>query len=126
MSYISERLGIGSGDHVLLLHAPSGYLGTLCPVPDDVTVTGDPEHEPFDVVQVFIQDHDTVESVLNEAVDVATTSNRLWVTVPTSETGVDPDVSVGAVKTSLTHRGWSHSLSFTIDVEWLALQFTLE
>ena len=77
MCYISDRLGVQPGDSILLQNAPRGYPGTLWPVPDDVTVTGDVSQGPFDIVQAFLRDPVTAEATLNEALDIASTSRVL-------------------------------------------------
>lgn len=126
MSHTSERMGIASGDHVLLLEAPRGYLGTLWPVPNDVTVTGDPTNAPFDIVQVFISDPDGIESVIDRAVEAARTSRQLWVML--SHPGTDPlqNGEFAAGIETLRRKGWTETISLSLNGHWYGIAFTPE
>lgn len=124
MSDISERLGISPGDHILLLNAPGGYLEALVPVPEDVTVTRDPNHAPFDIVQVFVRNSDTVGSRIAEAVEAASASRCLWVTLshPVSETVTTRDFTNDPA--NLWRNGWTESVALSLTDYWHGIAFT--
>jgi hypothetical protein len=114
------------GDSLLLQNAPRGYLGTLWPVPDDVTVTGDVSQGPFDIVQTFIRDPVGAEATLNDALDVANTCRVFWVTIQQDSNGAPAGVPVQQIKRTLEAAGWEERASFKIDIHWLAMRFDAE
>lgn len=124
MSYVSDRLGINAGDRVLLLNAPRGYLGTLWPVPEDVTVSGDSSHHPFDVLQAFIETSSDLRRLLDEGVPAAGKSRTLWVSLPTSDSGREREVTATEITTELHHSGWEREEAFTLNHDWRAYRFT--
>lgn len=119
---VAEKLGIQTGDTVLLLHAPTGYANSLQPLPDDCTICESPEQH-CDIVQVFIRDTAMFDDTVPSAITSTSQDGRLWITYPKKSSGVDSDLSRDVLADRMKSLGWRGARQIAIDDVWSAIWF---
>ena len=90
MTSIAKKLGLKPGMRALVLGAPSGYLDSLAPLPDEVVVskTVGGNHG---FVQFFASKKEEIEKSKKKLLESADPGALVWISYPKKSSGVDSD-----------------------------------
>src|SRR6202158_874674 len=94
-SALARKLLIQTGQSVLILNAPPGYVAGLQPLPDSVTIATIAQEgsEPHDVVQLFAGERAQLERDAAAALGALRSGGVLWVAYPKPSSGPGSDLS---------------------------------
>ncbi len=124
MASTVKKLGLKPGMKALVLGAPSGYVNSLSPLPDQVEVSqdcgGGGTHE---FVQFFATKKSDIAKSAKKLLQSATPGALVWITYPKKTSGVDSDLSREAVWAAMEGTGWRPVSQIAIDEVWSALRF---
>lgn len=122
---LPKKLGIRSGDRVLLDGAPEGFeTDVLAPLPDGVTLHRRAGRTAYDVVLVFRDSARSLHRTLER--DIARTAapaGRLWIAWPKKASGVVTDLSDGVVREAGLAAGVVDTKVCAVDATWSGLMF---
>jgi 1-acyl-sn-glycerol-3-phosphate acyltransferase len=121
-SELCRRLLVRPGQRVLVINPPAAYLESLGPLPENASVTDQPDGV-FDVVQLFAEDRATLERLAADARKALGPGGMLWMSY------LNPSALRGSDLTR--DHGWGvlHGAGLVavkqieIDRTWLALRF---
>jgi 1-acyl-sn-glycerol-3-phosphate acyltransferase len=91
-SALAHRLLIQTGQRVLILNAPPGYIAGLQPLPDGAVVS-ELAGEPHDVVQLFAADRSQLERDASAALGALKSGGVLWMSYPKPAGGPGSDLT---------------------------------
>lgn len=122
MASIVKKLGLKPGMRALVLDAPSGYMKSLAPLPDQVEVSQNlgSTHE---FVQFFATKKSDIAKSAKKLLQSATPGALVWITYPKKTSGVDSDLSRETVWAAMEGTGWRPVSQIAIDEVWSALRF---
>ena len=122
MASIVKKLGLKPGMSALVLGAPSGYMNSLYPLPDQVEVSQNlgSTHE---FVQFFATKQSEITKSAKKLLQSAAPGALVWITYPKKTSGVDSDLSREAVWAAMEGTGWRPVSQIAIDEVWSALRF---
>jgi predicted SnoaL-like aldol condensation-catalyzing enzyme len=122
MTSMVKKLGLKPGMRALVLGAPSGYMNSLAPLPDQVEVSQNlgSTHE---FVQFFATKKSDIAKSAKKLLQSATPGALVWITYPKKTSGVDSDLSREAVWAAMEGTGWRPVSQIAIDEIWSALRF---
>jgi predicted SnoaL-like aldol condensation-catalyzing enzyme len=117
-----KKLGLKPGMRALVIAAPSGYLKSLVPLPEGVIISEatDRAHE---FVQFFATRKSDIEKSSTKLLRTAVPGALVWITYPKKTSGVESDLSRGAVWAAMERKGWRPVSQIAIDEVWSALRF---
>ncbi|WP_028649621.1 hypothetical protein [Nocardiopsis sp. CNT312] len=120
---LAHRLGVRSGDRLLVLNAPERYLRLLQP-PEGVHIDlGALEGARYDGVHFFALDRGTVTREVPEALDLVGPRTRLWLCYPQRGGTIITDLTADRGWKVLEATGWHRTVQVPIDTDWAALRF---
>jgi predicted SnoaL-like aldol condensation-catalyzing enzyme len=122
MTSIVKKLGLKPGMRALVLDAPSGYMKSLAPLPDQVEVSQN-LGSTHDFVQFFATKKSDIAKSAKKLLQSATPGALVWITYPKKTSGVDSDLSREAVWAAMEGTGWRPVSQIAIDEVWSALRF---
>jgi hypothetical protein len=120
-----RKLGIREDARVVLVGAPPGFreaLGRPAPVPDGVRFLGRATKD-VDVAVVFTTRRTELIRRFGTLADALTPDGRLWVAWPKKTSGVETDLTFGAVQRLGLDAGLVDNKSAAIDDVFQACQF---
>jgi predicted SnoaL-like aldol condensation-catalyzing enzyme len=122
MTSTVKKLGLKPGMRALVLAAPSGYVNSLAPLPDQVKVSQNlgSTHE---FVQFFATKKSDIAKSAKKLLQSATPGALVWITYPKKTSGMDSDLSREAVWAAMEGTGWRPVSQIAIDEVWSALRF---
>ena len=122
MTAIVKKLGLKPGMRALVLDAPSGYMKSLAPLPDQVEVSQNlgSTHE---FVQFFATKKSDIAKSAKKLLQSAAPGALVWITYPKKTSGVDSDLSREVVWAAMEETGWRPVSQIAIDEVWSALRF---
>ena len=105
-----------------MLGAPSGYMNSLAPLPDQVEVSQNwgSTHE---FVQFFATKKSDLAKSAQKVIRSATPGALVWITYPKKTSGLDSDLSREAVWAAMEGTRWRPVSQIAIDEVWSALRF---
>jgi hypothetical protein len=116
---LSRKLGIKPGARVALVGAPEGFA--LADLPEDVTVRST-ARGPLDVIVAFFVSRRALERRLPALVGALDVAGGLWIAWPKRASGVESDLSDGAVRSLGLEAGLVDNKVCAIDEVWSALR----
>ncbi|MBR8744854.1 hypothetical protein [Nocardiopsis sp. MG754419] len=122
-STLAQRLGVGSGDRLLVLNAPDRYLRLLNPPPDLHIDLGPIEGAVYDHVHLFALDRGTVDREGPAVLAVMGPATLLWVCFPQRGGTIITDLTSEKGWDTLIDAGWRPAAQEPIDSDWAALRF---
>jgi len=122
MSSIVKKLGLKPGMRALVLGAPSGYMNSLAPLPDQVAVSQS-VGRAHEFVQFFATKKSEITKSAKKLLQSAAPGALVWITYPKKTSGVDSDLSREAVWAAMGGTGWRPVSQIAIDEVWSALRF---
>ncbi len=122
MNPIAKKLGLKPGMRALVVSAPSGYVQSLAPLPEGVSISesGGKNHE---FIQFFATNKSEIVKTAKKLLELAAPGALVWITYPKKTSGVDSDLSREEVWTAMDGTGWRPVSQIAIDEVWSALRF---
>lgn len=122
MTSTVKKLGLKPGMRVLVVGAPSGYMNSLAPLPEQVEVsqTLGRTHE---FVQLFATKKSEITKSAKRLLQSAAPGAPVWITYPKKTSGVVSDLSREVVWAAMEETGWRPVSQIAIDEVWSALRF---
>jgi predicted SnoaL-like aldol condensation-catalyzing enzyme len=122
MASIVKKLRLKPGMRALVLGAPSGYVNSLSPLPDQVEVSQN-LGGPHEFVQLFATRKSEITKSAKKLLQSAAPGALVWVTYPKKTSGVESDLSREEVWAAMEGTGWRPVSQIAIDEVWSALRF---
>jgi len=121
---LARKLGIAAGSRVVAVHAPSGYIDWLAPLPDDV------RFEPrvsaaVDVVHVFVDRRDELERQLDSLRGRIAPAAVVWVSWPKRASRVPTDVTEDAIRKLALPIGFVDVKVCAVNEVWSGLKLVI-
>jgi hypothetical protein len=119
-SPLVRKLGIERGSRVAVVGAPDGFV--LAELPQDVTVRS-ALRGPLDVIVGFFVARRVLERRLPALTGALDLAGGLWIAWPKRASGVETDLSDGAVRSVGLEAGLVDNKVCAIDEVWSGLRF---
>ena len=121
---LSKKLGIKAGARVALVGAPTGFVATLEPLPEDARVVR-ALRAPVDVAMLFCKRAADLERGFARCATLLTPAGGLWVAWPKRSSGIATDLSEAAVREYGLGAGLVDNKVCAVDDTWSALRFVV-
>jgi predicted SnoaL-like aldol condensation-catalyzing enzyme len=118
----AKKLKLKPGMRALVVAAPSGYLKSLAPLPEDVVIS-EAMGGTHEFVQFFATRKSDIEKSSPKLLKTAAPGALVWITYPKKTSGLDSDLSREAVWAAMEETGWRPVSQIAIDEVWSALRF---
>jgi len=122
MASIVKKLGLKPGMRMMVIAAPSGYMKSLAPLPQDVAVS-EIIGGTNDFVQFFATRKSEIEKSAKKLLQSSASGALVWITYPKKTSGVESDLSREEVWAAMEGTGWRPVTQIAIDDVWSALRF---
>ncbi len=119
-----KKLGIKSGDEVLVLNAPEHYLALLEPLPESVTFARKLSVNSA-VIHLFTRERVELEQMLTEYRHTMPASSMLWVSWPKKASKVATDVTEDVIREVALPMGWVDIKVCAVDDVWSGLKLVI-
>jgi len=117
-----KRLGIKSGNRVLLLNAPEGYDQILGVLPEGVVIATNPTGH-YDFVKLFVKSIAEVESQAKTAIEALKAGGVIWFCYPKKSSKIKTDINRDVGWDAAKAEGLEVVSAVSIDDTWSALRF---
>jgi hypothetical protein len=117
-----KKLRIQSGQRVLILNPPPGYLDALGDLPEGVEVTQESEGA-FDFVHLFVKNVAELERLGPTAVETVKYDGLLWISYPKRSSKVETDLTRDVGWEVVAEAGLRPVTQVSVDETWSALRF---
>ncbi len=117
-----KKLGIRTGQRLLILNAPAGYVERLEDLPEGVEVSYQRGGE-HDFVHLFVKDSSELRQLGPVALAAVSYDGLLWLSYPKKSSKVDTDLSREVMWQLMEGTGWRPVSQISIDEVWSALRF---
>ena len=121
-SSLAKKLRIQSGQRVLIMNAPLGYMDELGELPEAVEVAHQPDG-PFDFVHLFVKNVAELESLGPAASGAVKYDGLLWVSYPKRSSKVETDITRDVGWDVMAGAGLRPVTQVSINDVWSALRF---
>ena len=119
-----KKLGIKSGDEVLVLNAPEHYQGLLEPLPESVTLVRKLSVNTA-IIHLFTRERVELEQMLTEYRHTMPASSMLWVSWPKKASKVATDVTEDVIREVALPLGWVDIKVCAVDGVWSGLKLVI-
>lgn len=110
MNVLHKKLKLKPHTNLLLLHAPTGIISLLEPLPDGCTLSETPRGK-HDMVMLFVQNTSELELYYMQAVHAARNDGILWFCYPKGSSKIQTDLT--------RDHGWD--VVMALNYQWLSL-----
>ncbi len=117
-----KKLGIKTGQTVLILNAPRNYRETLGPLPRAVKEVSELRND-LDSIQIFTDNAPQLDAEFPRLKEALAKSGMLWVCRPKRASKVDTDLDQGVVMDIGLRNGLVDVKVASIDDTWSGLKF---
>jgi hypothetical protein len=117
-----KKLRIPSGQRLLILNAPAGFLESLGDLPAGHEVSAEPGGA-FPYVQLFVKDSDQLAELVPSAVAAVAYDGLFWLCYPKKSGQIHSDLSRDIVWKKMDGTGLRPVTQISIDETWSALRF---
>ncbi len=124
-SALTKKLQIKPNARVLVLGAPDGFVASLDPLPEGVTLATAARGQ-FDVVHLFVKAARDLEKNAPKAIGAVREGGVLWIAYPKKSSRIDTDLNRDAGWKTVEEAGWGGVAQVSIDETWSALRFKPE
>jgi hypothetical protein len=121
-SSLQRRLQLKPGQRALILNAPEGYVESLGPLPDGVTLVDGPPGK-LDFVQLFVRDSVELATHAPAALAAIKPDGVLWIAYPKQSAKVKTDITRDRGWAAITAAGLRPVTQIAIDETWSALRW---
>jgi hypothetical protein len=119
---LAKKLRIQSGQRVLILNHPPGYMELLGALPDDVTVSHEPEGD-YDLVHLFVKNSTDLKALLSTAVEAVKYDGLFWISYPKQSSKVQTDLNRDVLWELMMETDLRPVTQVSVDQVWSALRF---
>src|SRR5688572_22926302 len=119
---LPQKLGIKEGHRVALLGPPEGFSRTLGKLPAGVDVSGDLEGAAFDVILLFVVEHEVLDIAFSGSARRLKPNGGLWVAWPKKASGVPTDLTEDRIREVALAAGLVDNKVCAIDEVWSGLR----
>jgi hypothetical protein len=136
ISSLPKKLQLKPNQIALILNAPTGYLETLTPLPEDVVIHAavtntdtnansiDRTDNPtFDFVQAFVRNKAELEAVLPNVLKVSSSTSLIWLAYPKGGQKAGTDLNRDILWEAVSKHGLIGVSLIALDEVWSALRF---
>ncbi len=116
------KMGIKSGQRILIVNAPEEYSATLGELPDGVEVAQD-LNGTFDLIQYFCTEQTAYERDFPILRDALTTAGMLWVSWPKKAAKMTTDLNENIIRDFGLANGLVDVKVIAVDERWSGLKF---
>ena len=117
-----KKLQLKPGLRALFLNAPEGYVASLGPLPDGVTLVDGPAGT-LDFVQLFVRDSVELAKYAPAALAAIKRDGVFWISYPKKSSGVVSDLTRDEGWAPITAAGLRPVTQIAIDETWSALRW---
>jgi hypothetical protein len=117
-----KKLGIRSGQRVLILNAPDGYVELLGELPNGVELS-ETRMGRFDFVHLFVKDSTELDAYRPAAMDALEYDGLLWISYPKRSSKVKTDLTRGVLWELMKGTGLRPVTQVSLDAVWSAMRF---
>ena len=121
-SSLVKKLRVKTGQRLLVLNAPEGYIESLGDLPEGVEVSEQAEGK-FDFVQLFVRDSAELDDLRARAMDAVTYDGLLWISYSKRSAKVETDLTRDVLWKLMDGTGLRPVSQISIDEVWSALRF---
>ncbi len=119
---VARKLGMNPGMRALIIAPPPGYLKSLAPFPDDLTVSSRADGMyPF--VQVFTKRLSEINRFAQRLSKHAAPNALVWISYPKKTSKAAGALSRDVIREAMSTQGWRAVSIVAIDEVWSALRF---
>ena len=119
---LSDKLGIRSGDRIVLLHAPGGIEKTLAALPDEVTI-GQRVSKTARLTLLFATREADLRKEFPPLAAALPEGAMLWIAWPKKSSGRATDLTENLIRDIGLPTGWVDVKVCAIDETWSGLKF---
>ena len=117
-----KKLRIQSGQRIMVINPPAGYLEKLGDLPEDTQIA-DASSEDLDFIQLFVKDIAELERYGQVAINSVKYDGLLWLCYPKKSSKVKTDISRDVGWEIMAENGLRPVTQVSIDETWSALRF---
>jgi hypothetical protein len=117
-----KKLRIQPEQHLLILNAPAGYIGSLGDLPEGTQVSVEPVGK-YDFVHLFVTNSEDLSRLRQVALDAAEYDGLLWISYPKRSSKVATDLTRDVVWKLMGDTGLRPVTQVSVDEVWSALRF---
>jgi len=117
-----KKLRIQSGQRIMVINPPDGYLEKLGDLPEDTRIA-DASSEDLDFIQLFVKDIAELERYGQVAINSVKYDGLLWLCYPKKSSKVKTDISRDVGWEIMAENGLRPVTQVSIDETWSALRF---
>ncbi|MBT8188544.1 MAG: DUF3052 family protein [Croceitalea sp.] len=118
-----KKLGIKSGQNILLLSVPEHYFELFSGFPEGVTQLDSEAIEQADFIHLFAQNYGILKSQAQNAKRALKKTGILWVSWPKGTSSIVTDLNRELVREHLLQLGLVDTKVAAIDKDWSGLKF---
>ena len=119
---VAKKLGLNPGMRALILAPPPGYVKSLAPLPEGLTVDSRADGE-YRFVQVFAKRLSEIAGFAGRLSKHAAPNALVWISYPKKTSKAEGDLSRDVIRKAMNGVGWRAVSIVAIDEVWSALRF---
>jgi hypothetical protein len=119
---VARKLGLNRGMRALIIAPPPGYLKSLAPLPEGLTVTLR-AGGMYRFVQFFAKRLSEITRFAGRLPKHAAPGALVWISYPKKTSKVAKDLSRDVIREAMSGVGWRAVSIVAIDEVWSALRF---
>ncbi len=122
---LARKLGLKSGQRLLLRDAPPGYLdGTLVPRPEDLHIVDHPSAE-VDIAHAFLVEATELAALLKAWREQLRADAALWISWPKKASKVPTTITEDRIRELALPLGWVDVKVCAVDATWSGLKLVV-
>jgi hypothetical protein len=114
-----KKLKLKPGLRAAVINAPAGYLASLQPLPDGLSLVEALDGQ-FDWIQIFVKDRAAADALVPSAVAALKPISLLWVSFPKGTSGIQTDLTRDKGWDALVAAGVKWVNLVSVDDTWSA------
>ena len=119
---LTQKLQLKSGQRMVVLNAPTGYVDQLSSALDGVDLTAD-ENVEHDAVLLFVNSLAEAEERVPDAIRAIKSDGLVWVAYPKGASKIKTDVNRDRLWQAVEPMGWRPVRQIALDEVWSAMRF---
>jgi hypothetical protein len=121
-SSLQRRLQLKPGQRALILNAPEGYIESLGPLPDGVSLVDGPPGT-LDFVHLFVRDGAELAGYAPTALAAIKRDGVFWISYPKKSSGVVSDLTRDEGWAPIAAAGLRPVTQIAVDTTWSAVRW---
>jgi len=121
-SSLQRRLQLKPGQRALILNAPEGYIESLGPLPDGVSLVDGPPGT-LDFVHLFVRDGAELAGYASTALAAIKRDGVFWISYPKKSSGVVSDLTRDEGWVPIAAAGLRPVTQIAVDTTWSAVRW---